>query len=526
MTDTWEKDSKRIDQIEGLLVPGQERVLYDAASLLKKGSTIVEIGSFKGKSAACFGLGRVDSSVKIYAIDTFAGNSKDFVRGIQFKNKQFKTDFEQNINRLKLKNVIPVQGYSNIVGKTWRKKIDLLFIDGSHLYEDVKSDFELFFPLVKPGGMVLFHDVDPVFPGVYKVWHQMAKKELSHLGSWHTLYFGRKPVAHEVFIVIPVHNRLQYTKKCLASFENQKYKNFEIIIVDDGSTDGTREYVKEKYLWTSIRGNGNWWWTKSINYGVMEVLKRARPGDFVLTMNNDCFVKSDYLSNIVKTSQENKRAIVGSLILDANNPDIVIDAGVKIAWDKNLIYGVADKIAKNAQFYRDRGIIKDIDTLPGKGTLIPVEVFGKIGNFNYRRLPHYIADYEFFCRAKRHGFKLIVSNKAKNYNFAKETGISDIQGKSDVGSIIYLLFGRRSKHNIVDYFNFLLLTCPPRYLMNNLLETIGRGLNYVPILGKIRLLMHNIPIFIKQNHLTSWVRLFIYRTVIKFKQFRFREYRK
>lgn len=526
MTDTWEKDFKKIDQIEGLLVPGQEKVLYDAATQLKRGSTIVEIGSFKGKSAACFGLGRVDSSVKIYAIDTFAGNAKDFVRGVQFKNKQFRTDFEQNMHRLKLKNVIPVQGYSKSVGKTWRKKIDLLFIDGSHLYEDVKADFELFFPWVKPGGMVLFHDVDPVFAGVYKVWHEMAKKELSHLSSWHTLYFGRKPIAHEVFIVLPVHNRLQYTKKCLASFENQKYKNFEIILVDDGSTDGTQEYVKEKYLWTSIRGNGNWWWTKSINRGVEVALSRARKGDFILTMNNDCFVKSDYLNNIVKASQDNKRAIVGSLILDADDPNQVIDAGVKIVWQKNLIYGVADKIAKDARFYVDRGVIKDIDTLPGKGTLIPIEVFDKIGNFNYRRLPHYIADYEFFCRAKRNGFRLIVSNKARNYNFAKETGVSDIHGESDIRKTLYLLFGRRSKHNIVDYFNFLLLTCPPEYLMNNLLETVGRGLNYVPGLGRVRLFLHNFPIIVKQNLIVAGLRLLVHRTKIKIKQFRLSEYYK
>jgi len=163
--DTWENNFKKIDQIEGLLVPGQEKVLYDAAASLKKGSTIVEIGSFKGRSAACFGLGRRDKSIKIYAIDTFAGNNKDFVRGVQFKNKQFRTDFERNMQRLKLENVIPVPGYSSEVGKTWRKKIDLLFIDGSHIYEDVKADLELFFPWVKPGGWFCFMMSIQSFPG-------------------------------------------------------------------------------------------------------------------------------------------------------------------------------------------------------------------------------------------------------------------------------------------------------------------------------------------------------------------------
>ena len=529
MTDFWENNFRKIDQIEGLLVPGQEKVLYDAAASLKKGSTIVEIGSFRGRSAACFGLGRRDKSIKIYAIDTFAGNDKDFVRGVQFKNKQFRTDFERNMQRLKLENVFPVPGYSRVVGKTWRKKIDLLFIDGSHIYEDVKADFELFFPWVKPGGLVFFHDVDPVFPGVYKVWHEMAKRQLSHLSSWHTLYFGRKPESHEVFVILPVHNRLEYTKKCLTSFEKQTYKNFEVIVVDDGSTDGTAEYMKEKYLWTLIPGNGNWWWTKSINKGVKEALKRAREGDFVLTMNNDCFVKSDYLTNIVKASQENKRAIVGSLILDADDPNHVVDAGVKIVWQKNLIYGVADKIAKNAQFYRDRGIIKDIDTLPGKGTLIPVEVFEKIGNFNYQRLPHYIADYEFFCRAKRNGIKLIVSNKARNYNFAKQTGSDHLVGRTaSYKEVFNLLFGRRSKLNVIDYTNFLLLACPKKYLFKNLGRTFGKFTSYVSMLYplyypyKIRLWMHNariiIQILIRQNLVSAKIKLFAHKTIIKIKQ--------
>ena len=129
MVDSWKNYFRKINRIQGLLVPGQEKVLYDAAAQLKRGSTIVEIGSFKGRSTACLGLGSINKRVKIYAIDTFAGNNKDFVRGVQFKNKQFRTDFERNMQRLKLENVIPVPGYSSEVGKTWRIKIYLLCVE-------------------------------------------------------------------------------------------------------------------------------------------------------------------------------------------------------------------------------------------------------------------------------------------------------------------------------------------------------------------------------------------------------------
>ncbi|KKU74655.1 MAG: hypothetical protein UY01_C0029G0001, partial [Candidatus Nomurabacteria bacterium GW2011_GWB1_47_6] len=168
--------------------------------------------------------------------------------------------------------------------------------------------------------------------------------------------------------------------------------------------------------------------------------------------------------------------------------------------------------------------------LPGKGTLIPVEVFEKIGNFNYRRLPHYIADYEFFCRAKRNGFKLIVSNKARNYNFAKQTGSEHLVGRTaSYKEVFNLLFGRRSKLNIIDYTNFLLLACPKKYLLPNLNRTLQRfmayfwmlyPLHYLPeYIYKFRLFFHKTGIKIRQSSYLVIIRLWLHRTKIKLEQY-------
>jgi len=200
---------KKIEKIEGLLVPGQEKILFLLSSVLKRGSNIVEIGSFKGKSTACLSLGRKYKDIKIYSIDTFEGNKKDFIRGRQFKKRNFFNEYKNNLIRLGLfNNVIPIKGYSQEVGKKWNKPIDLLFIDGSHLYEDVKKDFELFYPWVNPGGFVLFHDVHPEFVGVYKVWHKIAKRKLTGQANVHTLYFGRKPVSFFSRFTDPLETRL------------------------------------------------------------------------------------------------------------------------------------------------------------------------------------------------------------------------------------------------------------------------------------------------------------------------------
>lgn len=553
---TFKNYLEKVKNIEGYLVPGQEKGLMVLASQVPKNGVIVEIGSFKGKSTACLALASNDST-KVYAIDTFEGNSKDFSEGVQFLGGNFYADFLRNIKTTgKAKKVHTVNGLSSKIGEKWNKKIDFLFIDGSHIYEDVKLDFDLFYPWVKEGGIIAFHDVHPNFPGVSRVWKE-SKEKLIAYSNIHTLYYGIKPKKglnkesaqkiieeiddkiklNKVFIVIPVFNRLDSTIKCLNSLKNQNYKNFEVIVIDDGSTDGTFKYISKNYPNINlIKSPGNWWWTKSIYKGVEKALSIAEENDFILTMNNDCYFGSNYIKNIVYTSLKNKRAVTGSLILSSDNHKEVIDAGVMINWKNAIIFGVADKVSNDLKFYTDRKIITDLDTLPGKGTLIPVEVFSKVGNFNYKRLPHYIGDYEFFCRSKQKGFKLIISSSARLYNFAHLTGASHFPlHKSNYKQVLEVLFGRKSKINIVDHINFLLLCCPKKYLWNNFKQVFHKLITYslmvfpfyyikvfIHIFNKtkywLRINLHNLPIKIRQNKVVSRILLFLHNLPIYLRQ--------
>lgn len=180
----------KINSIEGLLVPGQERWLYDTARSLPPRSVIVEIGSFKGRSTICLAYGCKGKKGHVYAIDTFRGNDKDFFREYSID------EFTANINRMKLSDIVThLIGESAEIAQTWNKPINMLFIDGSHVYEDVLMDFNSFFPWVVKGGMVALHDVGngEGFPGVYRVWHETAASQLFNTGACSTLSFGFKP---------------------------------------------------------------------------------------------------------------------------------------------------------------------------------------------------------------------------------------------------------------------------------------------------------------------------------------------
>ncbi len=184
----------KIANIDGYLSPGQEYFLTKKAYDSKNNSNIVEIGSFKGKSTACFAVGCIFSNKTIFSIDTFRGNEEDFYNFKSGKpyTKGFLHVFKRNLSSLGLlKHVRVTKGLSQDVGKKWNKDIDILFIDGSHIYKDVLTDFNLFYPHVKRGGLIMFHDVVPEFPGVLKVWNKV-KGNLKKTNNFASLAYGYK----------------------------------------------------------------------------------------------------------------------------------------------------------------------------------------------------------------------------------------------------------------------------------------------------------------------------------------------
>lgn len=176
-----------IQPIEGWLMEGQEKWLFKRARALPNSANIVEIGSYKGRSTCCLGFGCRGTEKRVFAIDRFDGGP-DLPRYNSYE------DFCTHVKRCGLSEYIePVVGISSEIAKTWSKPIRFLFVDGSHLYEDVLRDFESFFPHVVSGGTVAFHDVHENHPGVVNAWHGTIKRRLASVGFCSSIGFGSKP---------------------------------------------------------------------------------------------------------------------------------------------------------------------------------------------------------------------------------------------------------------------------------------------------------------------------------------------
>ncbi|MDJ0647631.1 MAG: class I SAM-dependent methyltransferase [Xenococcaceae cyanobacterium MO_188.B19] len=150
---------RKYNQIEGFLSQKEAIALYKIASILPKNSTIVEIGSWKGKSTYCLAKGI--KSGKVIAIDPFDASGDD-TSAIIYNQQRGKTSLLQQfkLNMIKLDVIHKIeiyQGYSqDFVGSI--SAIDFLFIDGDHSIEGCSQDFLNYSDQIKVGGYIAFHD--------------------------------------------------------------------------------------------------------------------------------------------------------------------------------------------------------------------------------------------------------------------------------------------------------------------------------------------------------------------------------
>ncbi len=146
----------RVAAVEGFLSDDEGKLLYELGRRARDG-VIVEIGTYRGKSTVALALGaRVGGHAPVYAIDPlipFTGLLGG-QQGPQDKALLFKNLLLAGVTE----DVWLLQTTSAQAAKGWTAPIALLWIDGDHAYEGVRTDVDCWAPFVIPGGTVAFDD--------------------------------------------------------------------------------------------------------------------------------------------------------------------------------------------------------------------------------------------------------------------------------------------------------------------------------------------------------------------------------
>ncbi|MEL6252029.1 MAG: glycosyltransferase family 2 protein [Bacteroidota bacterium] len=264
-----------------------------------------------------------------------------------------------------------------------------------------------------------------------------------------------------IYVVIPVHNRREFTRNCLLSLQKQTFSDFEIIIVDDGSTDGTAEMLDQEFsALTVLKGDGNLWWTGSVNVGMKQAMKAG--ATYIMTLNDDTLHAEDFMEKTHYWSQKHPEAVIGGIEYDQAN-DKIIYGGERLNEFTAVFHPLLDEIPEDKR----QGLV-EVTHLPGRGLLIPRKVIETIGYFDFDRFPHYYADYDYTYSAYKKGFKVYCNYDARIYTYPEESGMVEFRAKKSLKAYKNHLFSIRGGANLKDFTRFAVKNCSPVNLIPHL----------------------------------------------------------
>ncbi len=250
----------------------------------------------------------------------------------------------------------------------------------------------------------------------------------------------------KIYIFLPVHNRREITRRFVQCLKRQTYENYHLMLIDDGSTDGTEEMVRgEIGPLTVIKGRGGWWWAGSLEQGYKWLKSRPNSrSDAVLIINDDLEFEADFLERGMTLLYENTNVLLLAQCYIRDDKRLY-DVGVHADW-RRLTFEQATRPA-------------DVNCLSTRGLFLRAADFFKIGGFYPRLIPHYLSDYEFTIRAHRKGMKLMTDPSLKVWLDEGATGYNKIENETFSG-FMKKFFSKKSMSNPLAWSFFLLLACP------------------------------------------------------------------
>jgi GT2 family glycosyltransferase len=283
-----------------------------------------------------------------------------------------------------------------------------------------------------------------------------------------------------VSIIVPNWNGKNVLYPCLESLMNLVYPNYEIIMVDNGSTDGSKEMVKR--LFPKVRvvaSSTNLGFAGGCNLGI----KYAK-GEIIALFNNDATTEPLWLTKLVDKLVENPDVVLCSGLVFYDNPqNILWSAGARI----DPITGIDWRIGHGQQLAKlDSSELQDIDYIPGCAFIFPRKLLKKIGFLNENYFL-YCEELDWTLCLRRLGYKFSIVTSAVVWHKAS--------------------FSRRRiplqgyYHQVKGLFRIYFKHFPLRYLVTSLffqlsvipiIETLLFGVSPLLILQRIKAFVWNI----------------------------------
>ena len=220
-----------------------------------------------------------------------------------------------------------------------------------------------------------------------------------------------------VSIVIPVFNQSHYTFNCLDSLKSIQSIEYEVIVVDDASTDNTQKILSDISGIKIITNEDNTGFIRSCNRGSVEA-----KGEFICFLNNDTKVFPNWLESLLELMRNDLTVgAVGSKLI---YPDGRLQEAGGIIW----------KDASGCNFGRledptapEYNYVREVDYCSGASLLVRRELFKSIGGFSEEFLPAYYEDTDLCFSIRSLGYKVMYQPRSQLIHFEGISSGTDIK---------------------------------------------------------------------------------------------------
>jgi len=212
-----------------------------------------------------------------------------------------------------------------------------------------------------------------------------------------------------VIIVVLNWNGLTDTLACLESLRGLDYPTHKLIVVDNGSTDGSPVTIRERFPDVTLIETGeNLGFAGGNNVGLGHAL--LQEADYVLLLNNDTEVDPDFLSRLVEAAEADPQVgMAGPIIYYYDRPEIIWSAGGRIDWQRGKTWMIGLNTPDTGQFGTAS---REVDFVTGCALLVKRAVMEQAGLLDERFFAYY-EEVEWCVRARRAGFKVVHVPLAK-----------------------------------------------------------------------------------------------------------------
>lgn len=274
-----------------------------------------------------------------------------------------------------------------------------------------------------------------------------------------------------ISVVIPNYNGINFLVNCLKSLENEsKRKNshfLDVIIVDNGSNDGSLDFIKDKVNYNNINNinyylisnKNNLGFSKAVNQGIK--LANSRNIEYICLLNNDVEVESDFIYNLIKPMKEDEKIFsVTSKMLQYNNRDLIDDVGDEytlLGWTKKSGNEISSK-----NYSKPREIFSSC----AGAALYRISILNNIGYFDENFFA-YMEDVDIGYRAQINGYKNVYSPDAIVYHIGSASSgnkYNEFKIKLAARNNIWLVYKNMPWPQILLNIGFLFLGFLIKYL--------------------------------------------------------------